>query len=306
MPALSPKLQTFADAQHEGTLDMLASSMSLGWQGISAHHFKTAHSISPQPREVLDNSFVMHTEGAVNHLRRRWEGRWDSGYSTPQALFLMPGSMPSEYGFSKSAVNIMFGVSHNLMTHVISEMGSGDPEQHEIQERFLFRDPLVEQIGWVLLRLLHEPDDAARLYAESLGVTLAHHMLRFYSITQPHITDKLPLIGHPQIRSALEYLHVHFAQPISLEALAGAAGLSVTHFTRLFRKAIGHSPHQYLLRLRCEYARKMLATGKYTVTHVSQSVGFYDHSHFVRHFKRLYGISPAAMLPNGLDVHRPK
>jgi AraC family transcriptional regulator len=131
-------------------------------------------------------------------------------------------------------------------------------------------------------------------------------MLRFYSLDKHYFTQKLPEISHLQIRSTLEYLHTYFAQPIALAELAKVAGLSVTHFTRLFRKATGHSPHQYLVRLRCEQAYKLLASGKYTVTQAAQAVGFYDHSHFVRHFKRIYGISPASLLPHGLNVHKPE
>ena len=286
--------QTFDDAQRDGTLEISASSMTLGWQGIFANHFK----VNPEPakeRVMLGDSFVMHIKGSAAHLRRRWNGRWESGYSTPQSLCMMPGKATVEYGFSNSSVNIMYGVFPSVMTNIISEIGKGDPEYHQIRERFIFRDPLVEQIGWTLIRLLHEADDAARLYAESLGVTLAHHMLRFYSLTNPHITHKQPAISHPQIRNVLGYMEAHFTQPIALADLAQSAGLSVAHFSRLFRQATGYSPHQYLVRLRCEHAYKLLMMGKMSITEVAQAVGFYDHSHFVRHFKRIYGVLPTAL-----------
>ena len=85
MSTFSQKFQTFDDAQREGTLEMLATSSVLGWQGISVNYFKAYPSL-PKERALIGDSFVLHTKGSANHLRRRWNGRWDSGYSTPHTL----------------------------------------------------------------------------------------------------------------------------------------------------------------------------------------------------------------------------
>ena len=95
VPASLHKPQTFADAEREGILVMLASSMALGWQGIVANHF-WAHPARTEERIVLCDSFTLHAEGPANLLRRRWEGRWDKGYSVPKTLFIMPSRADCE------------------------------------------------------------------------------------------------------------------------------------------------------------------------------------------------------------------
>lgn len=79
--------------------------------------------------------------------------------------------------------------------------------------------------------------------------------------------------------------------PISLEELADKAFLSMFHFSRLFKKQTGLAPHQYLLDNRLRTARNLLECGM-AIGDIAIMTGFYDSSHFVRHFTRYYGVSP--------------
>lgn len=78
---------------------------------------------------------------------------------------------------------------------------------------------------------------------------------------------------------------------ISLNTLSDKAEISAFHLARLFKKYTGMAPHQYLLdnRLRC--AREMLESGQ-SVSDIAIATGFYDTSHFIRHFSNYYGVSP--------------
>lgn len=81
-------------------------------------------------------------------------------------------------------------------------------------------------------------------------------------------------------------------QAIDLERAAARAALSPFHFLRLFTKAIGVSPHQYLLRARLRHAARLLAEEDRAVTDIAYDVGFGDLSNFVRSFRRAAGVSP--------------
>lgn len=82
-------------------------------------------------------------------------------------------------------------------------------------------------------------------------------------------------------------------EPLGLEEVSGAAGLSPYHFLRLFRAVLGVTPHQYLLRTRLRRAAGKLAAGA-AVTEVAYQVGFGDLSNFVRTFRRAAGVPPGA------------
>ena len=101
--------------------------------------------------------------------------------------------------------------------------------------------------------------------------------------------------GAPDRRRAVEvalWMDDHAHEPLELEHLARAAGLSAFHFLRVFSKALGVTPHQYLVRSRLRHAARMLVEGAASITDVAFDVGFGDLSNFVRTFHRAAGVSP--------------
>jgi AraC family transcriptional regulator len=79
-------------------------------------------------------------------------------------------------------------------------------------------------------------------------------------------------------------------QPWRLEDLAGLTGTSRAHLARSFARAVGISPHQYLLRRRIELAKEMLLDpASRSVTDLALELGFSSSQHFARVFRRLAG-----------------
>jgi AraC family transcriptional regulator len=90
--------------------------------------------------------------------------------------------------------------------------------------------------------------------------------------------------------------------PLTLRDLAATVSLSPSHCTRLFTRALGRAPHQYLIQQRIERATTVLVAGNATIATVAHRVGFADHRHLNRHFKRAFGGAPAAVL-RSTNVH---
>jgi AraC-like DNA-binding protein len=93
---------------------------------------------------------------------------------------------------------------------------------------------------------------------------------------------------------ARDYLHEHHSEPIALPALAREASISRYHFLRLFREAFGMTPHQYLIRLRLEQAKTLLAGDRASVTDVCFDVGFSSLGSFSTLFAERVGCPPSA------------
>jgi AraC-like DNA-binding protein len=92
--------------------------------------------------------------------------------------------------------------------------------------------------------------------------------------------------------AAAMWLDAHSHEEIDLDSAAREAGLSPFHFLRVFSKALGVTPHQYLVRSRLRHAARLLADDGRSVTDVAFDVGFGDLSNFVRTFHRAAGVSP--------------
>lgn len=96
----------------------------------------------------------------------------------------------------------------------------------------------------------------------------------------------------PWLRRAMEYLHDHFAETVSPDALAAEVGVHPSHLMRAFRRHHGCSIGDYLRRLRVECACHLLG-GDTPLGFIAHQVGFADQSHLHRHFKAIIGMTPA-------------
>src|SRR5262249_60161039 len=92
--------------------------------------------------------------------------------------------------------------------------------------------------------------------------------------------------------AAARYIEDHAASPLSLGEVAGEVGLSPFHFLRSFRRALGITPHQYLMRTRLVRAIALLSDTAMPVTEVAYEAGWADLSNFIRTFRRDVGCSP--------------
>jgi AraC-like DNA-binding protein len=93
---------------------------------------------------------------------------------------------------------------------------------------------------------------------------------------------------------AKDLADARYFEPLGVDDLARAAGLSRAHFSREFRRAFGESPHAYLLTRRLERAAALLRTTDRSVADVCFSVGLQSVGSFTTSFTRTYGVSPMA------------
>ena len=93
---------------------------------------------------------------------------------------------------------------------------------------------------------------------------------------------------------AKDLADARYFEPLGVEDLARAAGLSRAHFSREFRRAYGESPHAYLLTRRLERAAALLRATDRSVAVICLSVGLQSVGSFTTSFTHTYGVSPTA------------
>ena len=93
---------------------------------------------------------------------------------------------------------------------------------------------------------------------------------------------------------AKDLADARYFEPLDVDDLAGAAGLSRAHFSREFRRAFGESPHAYLLTRRLERAGALLRSTDRSIVDICFSVGLRSVGSFTASFKRNHGVSPTA------------
>jgi AraC-like DNA-binding protein len=97
---------------------------------------------------------------------------------------------------------------------------------------------------------------------------------------------------------AKDLADARYFDPLGVDEMAAAAGLSRAHFSREFRRAFGESPHAYLLTRRLERAAALLRTTDRSVADICFSVGLQSVGSFTTSFTRTFGISPTVYRAN--------
>jgi AraC family transcriptional regulator len=94
----------------------------------------------------------------------------------------------------------------------------------------------------------------------------------------------------------LQYIDDHLSGALSLRELSAVIGLRPSHFKHLFKRTLGASVHQYVVRRRIDRAIDLLAQAGAGLGDVADAAGFADPSHMARWMRRVAGVTPSALL----------
>jgi AraC family transcriptional regulator len=107
-------------------------------------------------------------------------------------------------------------------------------------------------------------------------------------------TSTLP----PNILRSVCRILDNFNKKLTLEELAGVAGMSKFHFCRAFNRHCGMSPMKFVSHIRIQRSLDLLKRNEMSISMIADAVGYKDPGNFIRHFKRLIGSTPSAYRNN--------
>lgn len=169
-------------------------------------------------------------------------------------------------------------ISIELMRHVQHTIGffNDDP--------VWFAQNLIDNVHlYQLLLHVHEHRDKNDLY------NVLIYLISNYGLSRPEpAINKCDKIGE-----AASFIHTHFMEKISVDAIAAKYAMNKYKFIRNFKKQTGLTPISYQLLHRISKAKTLLA-GDMPITDIALETGFYDQSHFIHYFKKYIGVAPLA------------
>jgi AraC family transcriptional regulator len=180
-----------------------------------------------------------------------------------------------------------------FVTCSTASLGGARAQLRDVRE---VNDPLIVQLIAALRAEVNKPWNGP--LAEALATALAMHLVCHYSVNKAEGCDAERWLGKTRLRAVLNHINEHLSHNISIEALAKTAGLSPSHFIRMFQYATGFSPHQYILRARVLRGQELLRTTHQSIAEIARITGFCGQSHFTMHFKRVVGVTPKRYLRN--------
>jgi AraC family transcriptional regulator len=133
---------------------------------------------------------------------------------------------------------------------------------------------------------------SGRLFLDSIAHALAAILLRSRGFLRPPLRDYRGKLAPITMRRVLDFLGAHLSDDVSMDALAREADLSPAYFSQAFRRTTGMSPHQYVLRLRVDRAKRLLHKSELRVLDVAIECGFRTQQHFARVFRSVARVTP--------------
>ncbi len=101
-----------------------------------------------------------------------------------------------------------------------------------------------------------------------------------------------------RIKLMMSYIHAHYAEKLTLEAIAASADVSVRECLRCFRSSLSKTPFQYLMEYRSHKAADLLSEQNLSITEIGEMSGFSSPSYFAKTFKKIMGVTPGDFRKN--------
>ncbi|HVV17313.1 MAG TPA: AraC family transcriptional regulator [Polyangia bacterium] len=249
--------------------------------------------VEPMP-PADGKSFAMDSHGLALHLgrplsvRQRREDMWRSWTFTRGDLTLLPARWRTTMWTEAPAHFMAINLGPELVRRAAGQSG----REVEMPNLFSFEDPLCRDLLLSMVAEAEAHGAAARLYVESAAVVVAQRLvLRGVGRVTPRPRPGLPTAV---LRRAKEFLHDRMNRNPGITELSAAVGMSVDHFSRMFKRSTGLAPHQYLCDIRLEHAKRLLAEGRTPIIDVAYEIGYANPSQFSAFFRKRTGLSPSA------------
>jgi AraC family transcriptional regulator len=125
----------------------------------------------------------------------------------------------------------------------------------------------------------------------------AGHFVSSLVFGHTSIPDRLTRgsLGERALRRIRDHIMAHLAEPIEVAALAELAGRSPFHFSRVFTRSVGITPHRYVVHLRLQAAIEHVRKGREGLAEIAAGTGFADQSHLSRWIRRVHGVTPSQL-----------
>jgi len=130
------------------------------------------------------------------------------------------------------------------------------------------------------------------LFLDSVEQALAAALVDAYAGQSRSLRPLRGGLGPARLRTITELVHAKMEDELTLLEMAQSVELSPAHFSRMFRKSTGETPHQFVLRNRIERAKEILRAPEARVLDVAVACGFKTQQHFARVFRHVCGVSP--------------
>jgi AraC family transcriptional regulator len=226
-------------------------------------------------------------------VEHSWSGRRGRIERVAAGSFcIMPAQVPNSCKWNGAYRAIALEIAPEFLTSIAGGTSRG---QVELRPTAAATDPVVSSLAVALRGDALDGCPSGTTYGETLAIALVAHLVKRY-IEPPGAS--LPLVSSGVLsRRALalvtEYVDNNLGEDISVSRLANLVQMNPYQFARSFKRALGTSPHRYIVERRIEFAKAILRTSEMPLSDLALEAGFATPNHFSAVFRSIVGIPPS-------------
>ncbi|WP_161497190.1 helix-turn-helix domain-containing protein [Bradyrhizobium nitroreducens] len=265
-----------------------ASSENRGWKTI----FASLQREQPSRAHLAVGSnalLVMSVRGPAK-LVYRTRGRVTPRFPGPGDVFFLPPGHDCEVDLHTPLDTVHIHLHSELFQELTNDV------RIELEPLFGEAEVITYHLMSVVEQMLREEESSNALIADSVALAIASRLILTRSPgSGPQRRGRARQLNTRQIRVIREFIEENLSTDIRLDELAGMCGMSPAHFIRRFKATTGVPPHRYVLQLRVEQARRLLAGSSIrSLPEIALACGFSHQQHLTSAFRRFTGLTPAA------------
>ena len=247
------------------------------------------------PVEVFSQHHILINLKDTPHRVENWRGETHRDFVfSKNEIIVTPAGLKSGWRWHEQSKCIVITLApKKLESFTQSELGLLLTEQ-QLLDLPQFEDADIASAAIMLLEALRQGGAGSDVMFESLARVFLVKLVQKYGDERTSEIAFSRSFTATHYKRVLDFVAENFGKPIQIEDLAREAGLSTSHFSRLFKSVIGDSPYRFLTRYRVERAESMMLKADRSLIEVAMACGFSDQPHFTRIFKQFRNLTPKA------------
>jgi AraC family transcriptional regulator len=262
---------------------MLSSGSSAGESGVSVLNlrFRGGAHFSAKPRRHL----IWFQMSPLTRFECRMAGRL-LGHDVPTGtLAICPAGIDCACDTDESVDAILIVIDPSQLAFAAAE---GSALEAQLVERFSGRDPTLLELACILACETAGGYANGPLFWNDVASTFTGGLVARHTSRRPG--QPRGMLGNSVFEQLRDYIVAHLDRPIEVPALAKLAGRSPFHFSRVFTRSVGVTPHRYVVHLRLRRAIELIREKRFGLAEIAARTGFADQSHLSRWARRVHGV----------------
>lgn len=271
----------------------LRSSENSGWQDIYVQQHLQPAWETPEYAHTR-HMLLIHSTTQTVQAERVLDGRRRSellGDGNNNNIAIVPAAIQHQVNWDRESPFSLIFLEPSYLTQVARDLLPSDRLQ--LVPRYAMHDPLIDQIGRLLVAELDANSIGSRMFVDSLKIALSIHLLRHYSDLQQPLREDTGGLPQRKLQQAIAYINERLTEDLTIAAIAEELEMSQYYFSRLFKRSMGVSPYQYVMQQRIERAAYLLRTTSLSVAAIATQVGFLNQNQLTIQFRKFIGTTPS-------------